>query len=213
MTHVRWTWLSIALIYLSIIGVLQCAQYRRDPIQVPGECDLTWHNDKAEAYAVDVTNIVTSFNTLQNVFPSELSLCLPSPHHLPDTIETRLYTVRLNGISMGDVLMSNFTAEVTSELPVGALVEWYVEIKRVDTGEQIFKTPSHGGNLLPEEHHKVFGEQLYYQFEQPGDYQITVIAYSAFGNFDLQVDNSHLEVNLHYGSLQGIVFRERGHDQ
>ena len=139
--------------------------------------------------------------------PSELARCLSSPHHLEDARITKLYSVTLPALETGDLISASFTAEFTSELPVEAWLAHFVEIKNANTGEVVHRSPRHGTNILPLVHHLTIGETVYYAAADGADYTIDVYAYSATGNWSVDIQNGHLTVESGYGSLQGMVLR------
>ena len=178
--------------------LVACAPPNAGTYQVPGTCPAVTQATRS----VIVRGETTVFDTGQN---SELASCLPSPHALQDTTVVKLYSMRLVGVRPGDVVAASFAAEVTSELPISAFVAYYMTAERA--GHVVHSTQPHGTNILPEQHHLTFDQALYYQATATGDLTINVFAYSAIGNMDFQINNSHLVVESGYGSLIGMMSR------
>ena len=180
--------------------LVACAPPAVGTYQVPGTCVAMAQSTSS----VVVRGEATVFDTGNN---SELASCLPSPHALSNTTKVRLYSIKLQGMRAGDLITANFSAEVTSELPISAFVAWYVTVARASDGRVLYSTPPHGTNILSEEHHLTFNDTLFYKATACGDLVVSVFAYSAIGNFDFQINNSHLVVEQGYGHLSGTVLR------
>ena len=180
--------------------LVACAPPNAGTYQVPGSCPVVTQT----ARATTVHGEVTLFDTGNN---SELASCLPSPHALSNTTVVKLYSMRLAGVRAGDIIDARFVSEVTSELPISAMVAWYMTVARASDGMVFYTSHPHGTNILPEQHHLTLTESLFYRVQATGDVTVSVYAYSATGYFDVQLANSHLVIEQNYGGLSGTIFR------
>jgi len=121
-----------------------------------------------------------------------------------------VYSIELDDIHVGDVLLCGATSECTTEHPFNVQVCGYIilaESKHDTKGEVI--VPAFGGNVDRNEHHRPFTCTGTIKVEKQGYKYVNFILYVAS---TAALPNDIIVVEQDYGRLYVLQYRERKND-